>query len=87
MPVTMDRIPIYLRGGYITVRRDRARRSTAAMASDPLTLVVVLDADGHASGDVYLDDGRSYAFMRCGVLPASICRHAWSGSRCVAVVH
>jgi hypothetical protein len=37
--VTMDASPAYLRGGHIMARRDRARRSTAAMAADPITLV------------------------------------------------
>jgi len=64
VPVTMDRIPLYLRGGHITVRRDRPRRSTGAMAADPVTLVVALDAAGAAAGDLYLDDGHSYAFRR-----------------------
>ena len=40
-------------------RRDRPRRSTAAMAGDPLTLVVAPDANGDAVGEVYLDDGAS----------------------------
>ena len=37
--VTMDSVPVYLRGGYIVPRRERPRRSTAAMAADPFTLV------------------------------------------------
>lgn len=37
--VTMDSVPAYLRGGHIVARKERARRSTAAMASDPITLV------------------------------------------------
>jgi alpha 1,3-glucosidase len=64
VPVTMDRIPLYLRGGHITVRRDRPRRSTAAMAADPVTLLIALDAKGEATGDLYLDDGHSFAFRR-----------------------
>jgi hypothetical protein len=35
----MDSAPAYLRGGHIMARRERARRSTAAMAADPITLV------------------------------------------------
>jgi hypothetical protein len=42
VPVTMDASPAYLRGGHIMARRDRARRSTAAMAADPITLVCYL---------------------------------------------
>ena len=36
----MEEIPTYLRGGHITPRRERARRSTAAMHTDPITLVI-----------------------------------------------
>ena len=39
VPVTLDTVPVYLRGGHIIARRERARRSTAAMHGDPLTLV------------------------------------------------
>lgn len=34
------------------------------MADDPYTLVVALDAAGTAAGELYLDDGRSFAFER-----------------------
>lgn len=34
------------------------------MANDPVTLVVALDGDGKAVGDLYLDDGRSFAFAQ-----------------------
>jgi len=37
--VTLDTVPVYMRGGHIVARRERARRSTAAMQADPLTLV------------------------------------------------
>ena len=62
--VTRDSIPRYLRGGRTLPLRERARRSTAAAARDPLTLVVALDSRGQAQGELYLDDGRSYAFQR-----------------------
>ena len=44
--------------------QERARRSTDAMARDPLTLVVALDAAGAAVGELYVDDGRSFAYRR-----------------------
>jgi len=44
--------------------RERPRRSTAQMAHDPFTLIVALDKDGKAEGDLYLDDGKSFAFKR-----------------------
>eukprot|EP00884_Botryococcus_braunii_P010405 jgi/Botrbrau1/19366/Bobra.0338s0001.1 len=64
VPVTMDSIPIYFQGGNIVAVRTRARRSTTAAAHDPITLIVALDAKGTARGDLYLDDGRSFAFRR-----------------------
>lgn len=42
VPVTMEEIPAYLRAGHIIPRRERARRSTVAMHSDPITLVIPL---------------------------------------------
>lgn len=62
--VTLDAIPTMYRGGYIVPRRERPRRSTASMAGDPMTLVVALDEAGAAQGELYLDDGHSYAFRR-----------------------
>lgn len=46
------------------VIRDRPRRSTATMVADPFTLVVALDESGKAEGDLYLDDGHSFAFTK-----------------------
>jgi alpha 1,3-glucosidase len=34
------------------------------MARDPFMLVIALDADGSARGDLYLDDGHSFAFVK-----------------------
>lgn len=44
--------------------QERARRSTAAAKHDPLTLLVALDSKGEASGDLYLDDGSTFAYAR-----------------------
>ena len=44
--------------------QERARRSTAAAKNDPYTLIVALDQDGRAEGDLYLDDGSSFAYTR-----------------------
>mmetsp|Transcript_37728 Transcript_37728/g.84060 ORF Transcript_37728/g.84060 Transcript_37728/m.84060 type:complete len:895 (-) Transcript_37728:499-3183(-) len=64
VPVTMQTIPAFYRGGHIIPRRERPRRSTATMANDPFTLVIALDDKLHARGDLYVDDGRSFAFLR-----------------------
>ena len=55
--VTVSDAPLYVRGAFIVPRRDRARRSVAAAAGDPLTLLVAPDADGFATGEAYFDDG------------------------------
>lgn len=60
--VSMDRIPVYYKGGSIVARKDRPRRSTGSMAHDPYTLIVALDKAGYAEGDLYIDDGHSFAF-------------------------
>ena len=63
-PVSMADTPTFIRGGHVVVRRDRARRSTVAMAADPFTIVVAPDAAGHAVGELYLDDGKSFGFEK-----------------------
>ncbi|OUS47026.1 glycosyl hydrolases family 31-domain-containing protein [Ostreococcus tauri] len=60
--VSLSDVPVFLRGGTIFVRKDRARRSTTAMRGDPLTVIVALDENGRASGTYYADDGESYEF-------------------------
>ncbi|GLI69804.1 hypothetical protein VaNZ11_014505 [Volvox africanus] len=62
--VTLDAIPVYYRGGSIVPLRERPRRSSVAQAADPYTLVVALDDKGEASGSLYVDDGRSFAFQQ-----------------------
>jgi len=62
--VNADSIPAYYRGGSVVPRRERPRRSTAQQETDPLTLVISLDHQQQATGDLYLDDGHSFAFLR-----------------------
>ncbi|KAJ1659441.1 glucosidase II [Dispira simplex] len=58
----LDTIPAFIRGGHIIAQRLRSRRSSELMRFDPLTLVIALDDDQQAVGELYLDDGESYAF-------------------------
>eukprot|EP00898_Chlorokybus_atmophyticus_P004984 jgi/Chlat1/5487/Chrsp36S05435 len=72
VPVTMSSTPAYQRGGSIIPRQERPRRRQAvynicishskAMEKDPYTLFVALDNTASAEGEIYIDDGRSYAF-------------------------
>lgn len=61
---SMDSIRSYVRGGSMVTLKERPRRSTVQMAGDPITLVIALDKAGQAWGELYVDDGRSYAFLR-----------------------
>lgn len=56
----LSRMVVLQRGGTIVPKQERRRRSTAAMAKDPYTLVVALDASRRATGELYLDDGKTY---------------------------
>ncbi|XP_077995538.1 neutral alpha-glucosidase AB-like isoform X2 [Glandiceps talaboti] len=58
----LSKIPVYQRGGTIIPRKERVRRSSALMQDDPYTLVVALDKDGKAKGDLYIDDGHSFEY-------------------------
>ena len=49
--VDMESIPIFLRGGSIVPRQERARRSSLQMHGDPFTLIVALNDSAAASGD------------------------------------
>ncbi|KAG8224893.1 hypothetical protein J437_LFUL004634 [Ladona fulva] len=55
-------IPVYLRGGSIIPKKERIRRASSLTHNDPFTLIVALDAQGEASGKLYLDDGKTYDY-------------------------
>eukprot|EP01123_Difflugia_compressa_P011360 TRINITY_DN4504_c0_g1_i2.p1 TRINITY_DN4504_c0_g1~~TRINITY_DN4504_c0_g1_i2.p1 ORF type:complete len:736 (+),score=138.13 TRINITY_DN4504_c0_g1_i2:834-3041(+) len=58
----IEKIAVLQRGGSIVPRKNRIRRSSSQMVNDPLTLVVALDSNKLASGELYVDDGDSYDF-------------------------
>lgn len=63
-PCTLDDgAKVYLKGGSIMATKERRRRSTEAMELDPYTVYVALDVYQTAEGDLYMDDGHSYAFQ------------------------
>ncbi|RKP05443.1 glycosyl hydrolases family 31-domain-containing protein, partial [Thamnocephalis sphaerospora] len=59
----LERTPVYIRGGSIVPTRQRVRSASTLMESDPFTLVVALDADGTATGELYVDDGETFEFL------------------------
>ncbi|ESK89413.1 glycoside hydrolase family 31 protein [Moniliophthora roreri MCA 2997] len=62
VPAVLHQIPLFIRGGSILATRERPRRSSTLMKSDPFTLRVALSKTGTARGDLYLDDGISYSY-------------------------
>lgn len=64
----LDKIPLLMQGGHIIPRRDRPRRSSALMRWDPFTLVVALDSEQKAEGELYLDDGETFNYESGGFI-------------------
>lgn len=58
----LDTVPVFQRSGTIVPRQERPRRSSALMANDPYTLTIAPSSAGSASGQVFMDDGESFAF-------------------------
>ncbi|KAG5518690.1 hypothetical protein PMAC_002659 [Pneumocystis sp. 'macacae'] len=56
----LEKIPMFIHGGSIIIRRDRIRRSSLSMMNDPFTVIVALNNKGNAEGFLYLDDGQSF---------------------------
>ncbi|KAI9594653.1 neutral alpha-glucosidase AB [Syncephalis fuscata] len=59
----LNRIPVYIRGGSIISTRQRIRSASTLMKDDPFTLIVALDNNGTAQGELYIDDGVTYDFL------------------------
>lgn len=62
----LNKVPAFQKGGVIVPRQMRPRRSSALMREDPYTLVVTLSKDKTASGQLYLDDGITFDYLRKG---------------------
>jgi alpha-glucosidase len=52
-------IPVHIRGGAIIPTRIKSANTTTALRKENFELLVALDADGKAKGNLYLDDGES----------------------------
>lgn len=55
---------MFQRGGSIVPKKERQRRASTLMLHDPYTLIICLDRQGKASGSLYLDDEKSYAYRQ-----------------------
>ncbi|KAK7316926.1 hypothetical protein RJT34_00747 [Clitoria ternatea] len=64
LEVTEENIPAFQRAGTILTRKDRFRRSSTQMKNDPFTLVIALNSSQEAEGELYIDDGSSFSFLK-----------------------
>ncbi|EXB31245.1 Neutral alpha-glucosidase AB [Morus notabilis] len=64
LEATEETVPAFQRSGTIIPRKDRFRRSSTQMVNDPYTLVIALNSSQKAEGEVYIDDGKSFAFTQ-----------------------
>jgi len=53
-------IPVFLKGGSITLTKERARRNSVLQANDPFTIYIAENSSGVARGQLYDDDGRTF---------------------------
>ena len=58
VPAPMDFVPLYLRGGSI-IPHQQAAMNTVTSRKTPMSLVVALDSQQSAYGDLFWDDGDS----------------------------
>ncbi|XP_026881314.2 neutral alpha-glucosidase C isoform X2 [Electrophorus electricus] len=62
LPVTLESVPVFQRGGTLVPRRGGCSSCTADLQLLPFTLTVALDRKGFADGELYLDDGHSFSY-------------------------
>jgi len=62
--ITLSTVPVFQRGGSIIPYKFRLRRSSKQMANDPFTLLIALDSEGSATGQLYFDDAISYNYKK-----------------------
>ncbi|XP_039088662.1 neutral alpha-glucosidase C isoform X3 [Hyaena hyaena] len=63
IPVTLDSIPVFQRGGSIVPIKTTIGKSTGYMTDCPYGLRVALSTKGSAVGELYLDDGHSFQYL------------------------
>jgi alpha 1,3-glucosidase len=64
VPAGLDEIPVFVRGGKIVAQYSKVAMSTREILARPLTLYIALDESQKATGELYLDDGETYDYVR-----------------------
>ncbi|KAM8781438.1 neutral alpha-glucosidase C isoform 1-T1 [Rhynchonycteris naso] len=63
IPVALDTIPVFQRGGSVVPIKTVIGKSTGWMTDSPYGLRVALSTKGSAVGELYLDDGHSFQYL------------------------
>lgn len=63
IPVTLENIPIFQRGGTVIPLKTAAGKSTEWMTNISYELRVALNTEACAVGELYLDDGHSFQYL------------------------
>lgn len=71
-------IPVHIRGGSIILERANSAMTTTQLRKESFVAIVAPDADGKATGKLYLDDGESIEQMPQGT---SDIEFSWDGKR------
>jgi alpha 1,3-glucosidase len=58
------RTAVFVKGGSIVPIKTRIRKSIGLMGRDPLNLIVSVDGDDRAEGELYVDDGETFEFVK-----------------------
>lgn len=56
------RTAVFIKGGKIIPKKVQLRRSSKLMKPDPLQLIIAVDHNNKASGEVYIDDGCTFNY-------------------------
>lgn len=63
IPVTLENIPVFQRGGTVIPLKTTAGKSTEWMIDISYELHVALDTEAYAIGELYVDDGHSFQYL------------------------
>ena len=55
-------IPVYIRGGKIIPIYSEIGKSALLTMTKPINLIIALDSDNKAEGEIFLDDGRTFGY-------------------------
>ncbi|PRP78440.1 alpha-glucosidase II [Planoprotostelium fungivorum] len=62
--VPLEKYLVYQQGGTVVPKRERARRTSQHMDTDPFTLQIAVSREGTAEGELYVDDGHTFDFKK-----------------------